>query len=628
MRTYIRTAAILFLSLLLVYSCDIGTAIYSEKELEKMYGTTFYGNSKKLENGAVINRGMKLKLVLDNESDSRLPVLLELTVKDAENKIVSSLLFTLDGEEGSIKVASITEDLPAFSLPEDLPFGYYIISSVTKDKNGNKISSSSLNVLNYDQSFNTAVLTAYPGNTTAEQTSLFKLEGNFPAGLDPWLCWRINGIEQKSGFVSENSDKIIWQAPKNGGLHTVRVEIYPFMPPAQTEIPPFAKAELKIPVAIAASNKNKLDSKVWTMFNFDGNFIDTGSRPDKNNIKISGEPYIDTWPTGFGYVFGAEESLSSGSSILPPLGDNKKMPPFSVSLSIAKLQSPASQQDLTAKMSDILVINSDKGLLKIGIKNDIPYFSFADESPVYAKAAVASYSQISAFFNSNKLYFYIDNQAAGEGSLTPDFGSASFGAWTLSGRDGHKDIYDEFAVRLGAWPAFRLKEESRLGTALIAAYGFEGGQIDEGLILSGNIQASHELLSLEQGASLSMDAGPAFPLGFSVSLDLINGQASLELELNNGLKLVIGSNSVIKVGDKVFSNTAAGKTVKGHVSVKIETGNDGLIIKGFDEQTVYLPKEITIASGRITIANSDTEKLELGRLLLASLQGSSSLQKK
>ncbi|GAB1431423.1 hypothetical protein MASR2M29_00480 [Spirochaetota bacterium] len=593
-----------------------------------MYGTTFYGNSKKLENGAVINRGMKLKLVLDNESDSRLPVLLELTVKDAENRIVSSLLFTLDGEEGSIKVASITEDLPAFSLPEDLPFGYYIISSVTKDKNGNKISSSSLNVLNYDQSFNTAVLTAYPGNTTAEQTSLFKLEDNFPEGLDPWLRWRINGIEHKSGFVSENSDKIIWQAPKNGGLHTVRVEIYPFKPPAQTEIPPFAKAELKIPVAIAASNKNKQDSKIWAMFNFDGNFMDTGSRPDKNNIKISGEPYIDTWPTGFGYVFGAEESLSSGSSILPPLGDNKKMPPFSVSLSMAKLHSPSSQQDFTAGMSDILVINSDKGLLKIGIENDIPYFSFADESPVYAKAAVANYSQLTAFFNSNKLHFYIDNQAAGEGSLSPDFGSARFGEWTLSGRDGHKDIYDEFAVKLGAWPSFRLKEESRLGTALIGAYGFEGGQIDEGLILSGNIQASHELLSLGQGASLSLDAGPAFSSGFSVSLDLINGQASLELELNNGLKLDIGSNSVIKVGDKIYSNSAAGKAVKGHVSVKIEAGNDGLIIKGFDEQTAYLPKEITIASGRITIANSDTEKLELGRLLLASLQGSSSLQKK
>lgn len=600
------------------FSCDIGTALYSEKELEKMYGTDFYSGNKKLENGSVVSRGIELKAVLTNESDSRLPYSIEINVKDIANNQLAKLVFTLGEEIGSIKVASLTDNLPPFKLPENLPDGYYIINSIAKDKDGTKISSTELAILNYNGLFETAILTAYPGNAKAERTSLFKLESSFPEDTDPWLRWFVNGTEQQSGFVSEKADKLVWKAPKTGGLHTIKVEIYPFKPPLQSAPPPFQKAELKIPVSLIPANDRELDSKTWALFDFDGSLGDSGSRPGKNNYAITGKPYLDTWASGFGYVFGPDSSLSSDSALLPPLYENS-MQAFTISISLAKLKTHLAKPALNKKES-ILIVQGDKGIFRLGIENDMAFMSFADEEPVYTKLATGNYSQISFFLNKDKVYFYINNKPAGEANISKALGTTNFGAWVFAGPNSYEAIYDELYVRLGAWPAFRLAEENRLGSAFINAYGFEGGEIDKNITPSGEVKLLHEKAILEPGASFAIDTQTMTDTGFSIAMDIIKGQVAIELELNNGSKLYIDNNSTIKVDNTLFSGEYSGKAITGNISAGIELGKEGLKVKGFNRQSLNLPKNLTLASGLIRIENSGNENLELSRLLIAKTQ--------
>lgn len=618
-----RTIVLILLTALVGSSCDIGTALLSEKELGSMYKVILS------QNDATLNAGSRV--------DPAQPINLSITASDGapDASAVDVVLYAPDGAEAATLsftpaagAKDVLGELPAIALPAGLPNNYYTMEITIKNAAGANLATSTTALLVYDQEPVTPKLFVYPGTITAGRVSLLKLQ-ELPAGIDPWIRWSIDGIIKAEGPASQNTDRLAWRSSESGGVYVARAEVFPFKPPLGLQVSAPFRVEVKLPVPAPALRQSATaPMAAWSHFELDDSLADTGARlqalTQAAKPQIMGQPYLEAYSSGFGYVLGDGSGITSTTSLLPAEALSDGIGECTISFTVAPVSGkfPRGSSRLFTSMSETgsesLVVDVLDGY--VGVRSGGNRVASKTQLPSRAVRIAIHLAPGRRRSESALITIYVDNEQIAQGSLPTDLFGARAAASTIAGSDGFKAIYDDVSILPGPYPAFFLAEEARLGQALVAATAFEGGVAGQGFELSTGTVLSDGQLGLDSGATCSVGQG-GMPAGGSIlTLEIRSGLVSVWLNMADGSILTIDSTGVARVGQRLLAAAIPGITLSRMV-VALEETDNGVTLYGIDGEIARVPAK-PAADARWIIAATGGRNAVISRITASTFQPS------
>ncbi len=583
---------ILILIFIGLMSCTMGSGLFTDEELSTMYQVVVSRDGTALSPGARISTTTELGLSvlgIDGapEADS-----VELLLSSPDGSLAASILFATAQTEASeaIIVKDFEDDVPPFTMPKDLPDGYYTLLLRIKNIDGTILSSHSTVVLLYEGAIPAPSLTVYPGSVIAGAVSLIRLEADFPAGIDPWIRWTVDGRVLSAGLNSDHADRLPWQAPITSGVYLAKADIYPFMPPTGFNIEPLTTAEIRLPLSSTAKSTDPLAAQgAWSRLTFDGDLIDKGSRIRAEEPFALGSLRLETYASGFGYLLGNGAGVSSESSLLPTDETDDVLAAFTALFVLAH-----TSDDAVSGSGTLLSVPEKNGFpgLVIGIEKGFPYFKSGMTTIQSDLELRAGVSRLAVYMAPTEdgafVQFYLDEQPAGKGFFASTLFQTMPGACIISGSGGYVAIFDELRIIEGAYPAFQLAELAAKGKALISATGFEGGVLGPGFTAEGDaITFEHGRLMLGSGSRLIIGPAGIPPQGTSLAFNHDGGKAVASIRLADGNSLDIDTDGTIWLdGEATGFNVGVDESSK--LIIDIEPTEDGLLVYSADDSWVLL----------------------------------------
>jgi hypothetical protein len=608
---------------LFAFSCDMGSSLFTDEEIDSMYEIKVMQDGSSLADGSPVSTIKALDVSVVSIDGAPAPSLLtiELTRADGEGIAVLTFVSGAASRDGAIPVVDFARGIPEFMMPDGLPEGYYVVTATLSDSAGSELTQSSIVVLSSRVKFDPPGISVYPGTVSGGSVSLFKLEGAFPPNLDPWIRWKVDGTVLSEGFLLDRADRLIWTAPKAGGVYEASAEIFPFKPPVDHAVPALTSAGVRLPVSAKSGRPNifaDLDS--WSILPLDGSFEDQGPRPGSSEPRVAGKPFLETYASGFGYVFENGSGIISNPTFLPVMEEDGHLAPFTAVFKLAALPGgtePASGRLLTAYVQD-----ESEGL-RIGVAGGYPYVQSGSSRitanaklpPDIARLAV----QIDPAGDGAAVVFHINEAAAGGGVVSSGAAKGATAACIIAGEDGYPAVYDEVRILRGPYPAYLVAGRTNKGAALIAAAGFESGMLTAGFQLAGEGAVVNDgSLSLTPSSSLAIGAPGLPPGGASISFDLLAGTAVVSLRLENGQVLAIDSNGSILSGTgAVQSRLDPGTSKRKQYAAKLT--DNGLELHGANGEIIAIPV-LPAADAQWTISAAPEQHAEITRVLVTAFE--------
>lgn len=575
----------MLLTMLIAGSCDIGTALLSEKELGSMYKIVLSQNSSTLVAGSRVDPAQSIGLSIAASDGA------------PDAAAVDVVLYAPDGSEAATLSFSPTAgakdvlgELPAIALPKGLPNNYYTMQTTIRNAAGASLATSSTTLLVYDQEPTTPRLFVYPGTMRAGAVSLFRLQ-ELPAGVDPWIRWMVDGIIKAEGPASGKFDRLAWRAPESGGVFVARAEVFPFKPPLGFQGLAPARVEVKLPVPAALRSAAPV-LVPWSHFELDDGLADSGARTQLARPRVTGQPYLESYPSGFGYVLGDGDGITSSVSILPADALSDGIAECTISFTIAPLAGkfPGGTGRLFTSISETgtesIVVEVRDGVVTARSGAD----RVVSRTQLPAKAVRVAIHLAPARRRSApaQVTIYQDSEQVAQGALPTDLFGSRAAASTIAGTDGFRAIYDDVSVLPGPYPAFLLAEQLRLGQALIAASGFEGAEVGPGIEPGAGAVPKDGQLELDAGATCAVGPAGLPPAGSMLSLEIKSGAVSVGLRLADGSMLSVDSSGVARLDQRVVA-TASNGMPQSRMLVALETTDSGATLYGGSGELARLP---------------------------------------
>jgi len=604
-----RSVVLILLTVLVASSCDIGTALLSEKELGSMYKVVLTQHDATLTAGSRVDPSQSIDLSI-TASDG---------APDAAT--VDMVLYAPDGAEAATLSLAPTNgakdvlgELQAIALPEGLPNNYYTMQITIKSATGANLASTSTALLVYDQEPVTPKLFVYPGTITAGKVSLLKLQ-ELPAGIDPWIRWSVDGIIKAEGPASQKIDRLAWRSSESGGVYVARAEVFPFKPPLGLQVVAPSRVEVKLPVP-AQRQTGAVAIAAWSHFEFDDNLADSGTRTQSALPQVMGQPYLESYASGFGYVLGDGSGITSATSLLPAEAMTDGIGECTIAFTVAPVleKFPRGSSRLFTSVSESgtesLVVDVLDGY--VGVRSGSERIASRTLLPSRAVRISVHLAPGRRRSESSMVTLYIDNERVAQGVLSTDLFGTHAAASTIAGPDGFSAIYDDFSVLPGPYPEFLFAETSRLGQALVAASGFEGGIAGQGFELSDGATLSDGQLSLPPGATCAV--GPhGLPAGGSMlTLEIRSGLVSAELNMSDGSTLSVDSSGIARIDRRILVAAIAGNTPTRMV-VALEETEQGVTLYGTGGEIARLPVK-PAADARWIIGTAGDRQAVLSRI--------------
>ncbi len=588
-------------------ACDAGSALFTDEELDSMFEIRLSTDGEALTDGASLS-----SLVPIDISVSRLPGAPEassisISLYDADGDEAASIAFSPSpvASGNAVRVDDLFGELDPFSIPSGLPEGYYELRARVLDSRGQALSTYSTYALVYSGSLGPVGLEVYPGGVERGKVSLLRLTGSLPSGQDPWIRWVVDGKVLAVGYLSERADRLAWRAPMVNGVYEAKVELFPFRPIAGSTPPALAKAEIRLALSSAAPDP-LADREAWSLFAFDGDLSDSGTRPRAVEPATIGSPYLETHPLGYGYLLGDGLGLSSESAILPVDAPNGSLAAFSAAFTLGKADDGLAE-GTGALLSAVL--DSGQGLV-IGVDTGYPYVAIG-QALVRADSKLGSSLSrlavdVSPAEGGAAIRFYIDDTPVGESLLRSELFSSVPGACSVAGPGGFIAVYDELRVLRGAYPAFRLSERAARGDAYIAATGFEGSELEAGFAVEGAAKLEARRLTLGAGSSLSIFGSPPASKGSALRVDLEAGAFISAVTLEGGGELAVSSAGSITLRGADTGLSVATRSSEAPFRVRpgvaryhisVAQSADGVKVFGSDGASVLVDARLDGASG-------------------------------
>ena len=577
----------MLLTALIASSCDIGTALLSEKELGSMYKIVLSQNNTTLVAGSRVDPAQSINLSIAASDGA------------PDAAAVDVVLYAPDGSEAatlsfapSAGAKDVLGEVPAIALPKGLPSNYYTMQTTIRNATGASLATSSTTLLVYDQEPATPRLFIYPGTIKAGTVSLLRLQ-ELPAGVDPWIRWVVDGIIKAEGPASGLYDRLAWRAPESGGVIVARADVFPFKPPLGFQGVAPSRVEVKLPVPAPAPIKSIGPAIVpWSHFELDDSLADSGARVQQARPQVLGQPYLESYPSGFGYVLGDGAGITSAVSLLPAEALSDGIAECTIYFTLAPVSGkfPGGTGRLFTSVSESgsesLVVEVRDGFVAARSGTD----RIASRTQLPSKAVRVAIHLAPGKRRSGpaQVTIYLDNEQVAQGALPTDLFGSRAAASTIAGQDGFRAIYDDVAVLSGPYPAFLLAEQARLGPALIAASGFEGGAVGQGFELSAGAVPAAGQLDLDAGATCAVGPAGLPSSGSILSLDIRSGMVSVGLPLADGSMLSVDSSGVVRLDQRIVATAASG-TMQSRMLVALETTDNGATIYGPEGELARVP---------------------------------------
>lgn len=589
-RKVLPTILVIILISIGMMGCTMGSGIFTEEELGAMYQIVVSREGTVLDSGARVTTATELGLSVEGidgapEADS-----IEIVLSFPDGTQAASILFATaeTNSDDVIVVKDFEDDIPPFAMPEDLPDGYYALLIRIKNATGGILARHSTAVLLYDGVIPTPSLTVYPGFVIAGGVSLIRLEADYPAAIDPWIRWTVDGKVLLAGFNSDFADRLAWRAPATSGVYLAKAEIYPFMPPSGFEIAPLTSAEIRLPLSSTAQQEDPLAPLgAWSRLTFDGDLIEKGSRAHAEEPTVLGTPILETYASGFGYLLGNGAGVASTSSLLPVHEQTNSLASFTALFVLAQASTEA-----TPGSGTLLTVPAGNGFpgLVIGVEKGVPYFKSGNSTVPSVMELPTSASRLAVYVapadNGAFIQFYVDEQPAGSGTIVSPLFQFQPGSCIVSGPDGYIAIFDELRIMEGAYPAFLLSEQAAKGKSLISASGFEGGILGPGFATVGDaIKLTHGSLSLGSDSRLIIGSSGIPTQGTSLTFNHIEGKAIATIRLADGNSLGVDTDGTIWLGGEATGFNVGGDT-NSSLTVAIEPTEAGIIVYSSDDSWV------------------------------------------
>jgi len=239
--------------------------------------------------------------------------------------------------EGVILVDRLTDSLPAFSFPADLPMGMYKLVFEVRGEDGVLFEKSQTVFFTGETPFILKGLVSYPPGTGPSSTTLLfpqsvylLMAAEYEAGedesgekLDPYFIWSFAGKKIAEGFASEGLDTLLWKTPSIDGFHRLQVEMLPYKPSYGSD-PDFKGFTGELAVATSSSaplpGLPGQNSAYLTIFRFLGNLEHTGSKDTASwNLTVPEDlkPEWSRFDSGYGLTLDSQEATNLREPFFP-----------------------------------------------------------------------------------------------------------------------------------------------------------------------------------------------------------------------------------------------------------------------------------------------------------------------
>lgn len=549
----------LLLAVALLSGCSGSSTFLSEAEKRTVYALSFTSVASKTISGSSLEAGSEIELAMTQMSGSKSPECLEIALQDSGGTTIASLSLATTRYSRAFSTAtlvdSLTGDLPSFRLPETLPPGIYTLVSIVSDKDGVELQSTETTFFVGGPDLGLGSLSIYPPSPSKSSPVLLYVGvKGADAATDAWIRWAYEGRTIAEGPVSGGFDKIVWRTPSIAGAYSLSVELYPAEPPANLGMASPWRQESKAIVSdVAAIDSEEFSdsSRFVSHLAFDGDFLDTGTRPQTDRPNAYGAPPLDIFPGGFGYSLG-EAAYVEIPGAAPP-ADNGTLKPFSLAWRLYSLSSTG----------ELVRFEAPDGttLLHAGIEDGKPYVEVADVSGLQRSTCEVfvqpGLSNIAVSFEPGSetcaITWSIEGMRyAGPSLAVPPLSAVS--SCKLGGPDSLKGTYDEFAISddaQGRLPFFHAAALRAWKSGLFIGEGFEGKVLPQGTTVKGSAVATPGQLALKPGSRLSFERELplARPLCVDVAYEGERNDMGLELSGADGFLLSVNGAGEVRGRD-------------------------------------------------------------------------------
>ncbi len=381
-----------------------------------------------------------------------------------------------------------------------------------------------------------------------------------PENSDPYIRWKQNQVVLANGSLKDGLDRIYWSAPEEEGIYSLTVELFPVLPPSDTDYDFISSTLMDMELYVSSSAKSDNDlapqESYFSLLHLNGTLADTGMFiPNNEKGRIDAEEQGILEPVAREGNLGYRIANSSGFLIprfILPVEDGR-LQPFSLSLGLIL-------ESLNENARLIRIVSEVSG------ENDFSLELYLDEeNGEFAPAALMNLHSLEIQIPSGISHLDTGKRYLLTLSLVPAVDAQSFelvwhldgieykrlpfdipldgfstdGTTRIGGEGGFNGILDELGVyyrNSEGEPSsdtnlFFSRMKQKYGVRLVYANGFDGGRFDPENHVTIEGEASVRSGKLELPASSELQIVTSGKTEAAVEIDLSkSGYFSINLE--------------------------------------------------------------------------------------------------
>jgi hypothetical protein len=421
--------------------------------------------------------------------------------------------------------ATLNEQSP-IKLPDGLAAGQYRVDLVLYSA-GEIAQKKSITFFVASDGWKITGIRSFPPVITTAATVMLKAELSVPDGANPYLRWTWKGKVIQKGLLSAGLGQILWDAPGEGGVYTITLELFPSAPAAGSDFPFTSSLSLSTDIVVSGAAGTAVRGRLGPPASFSsllplqGSLADIGAgakRAGKLKALPIGSPEVVTLEKGFGYRLDG----SSGIRInwLPIPTDGGSLRPFTISLGVS-LEDPGSAKNIvTAASAD----GSFSLVISMNPQTSAPQavISGTGSAPVSLqwngpalspkKRVLLSLSVVPQTAGISVQWFLDGTQVSSQSVNYSPAAVNQNGTLTVGGELGFKGVVDEFGVYIqdaAGRPStdpdlYARAQAEEYGTRVMIADGFDGITVSSGFAIEGKGQLASGSVDLGPGARLAL----------------------------------------------------------------------------------------------------------------------------
>jgi hypothetical protein len=269
-----------------------------------------------LSEGQMVEEGESIGFIIQTEGQNTEPVLLEISLIAQSGQSVWSTSIS----------SPLTDEELDLVLPDLLETGQYTIVFTVQGEEG-VLEEKKLSFFYVTGQYDILGISSYPPTSIARHETLIQADLLYPEGADPYVRWSQGDSVLAAGRVSEGLQSISWVAPKDEGVYSISLEMFPVPPPTGTKFSFSSSLVFTAQLYVATANILTEDELVpedlyYSLFHLNGTLKNSGllgRGTTRTEAQLIGQAKLSSEQGVIGYRTGSGAGLFYPLNVLPIL---------------------------------------------------------------------------------------------------------------------------------------------------------------------------------------------------------------------------------------------------------------------------------------------------------------------